>query len=299
MKIKTRRYHIYYWARIALFLIGVVPRKIALAIADFLGRIAFKMLNKHRNKAMENLSEVLHCGEDRSAKIARGVFINMAKNGIDWIRSLSLKWGFVNKIVTEVSGLDRLDKALESGNGAILMASHFGNWELMSIYLTLRGYNGAIIARRIYFHKYDKILNQMRTRFGVKVIYRDESPKKILNVLKNGQILGMLADQDVDSVSGVFVDFFNRPAYTPSAPVKIAMKTGALLVPAFMIRKKDDTYKLIIEEPIDAGSSDGSAEEIIKYTQAWTAVLEKYVKEYPEQWVWIHDRWKTKKVVSR
>ena len=94
-------------------------------------------------------------------------------------------------------------------------------------------------------------------------------------------------------LDGVFVDYFGRPAYTPTAPVKLALAAKTKIVPAVIVRKKDDTHKLIIEKPIDLPRTKVTEEEIKDYTQAWTSVLEKYVREYPEQWVWMHRRWKT------
>jgi KDO2-lipid IV(A) lauroyltransferase len=164
----------------------------------------------------------------------------------------------------------------------------------MPIFIKLKGYEGGVIARRLYFHKYDKFIVNLRRRFDVPIIYRDESPKKILKVLKDGGVLGILADQDMDSVDGVFVDFFGRSAYTPTAPVKLGMVTGADLLPAFMIRKKDNTFKLMIEKPIEIPEEKGTDEDVKRYTQAWTDVLEKYIKKYPDQWVWLHPRWKTR-----
>jgi len=294
MKIKTRRYYIYYAAKISLYIVRLVPRNISLMAADLMGRAAFKFLDKYRDKTVSNLDEVFSDDHEANLRIARDVFRNLAKNGADWIKMSALSKEGVSRLVTETEGLENLDGALAKGKGVIIAASHFGNWELMPIFIKLRGHYGEVIARRLYFHKYDEFITGLRRRFGVPIIYRDESPKKILKVLKDGGILGILADQDVDSIDGVFVDFFGKPAYTPTAPVKLGMATGAPLIPAFMIRKNDNTFKLVVEKPITIPGEKGSEEEVKKYTQAWTDVLEKYVRRYPEQWVWLHPRWKTK-----
>ncbi len=299
MKIKTRRYYIYYITKILFFLIGLVPRSVSLVIADLLGKMAFIFLGKFRRIALSNLNDVFSDDHQRNARIARDVFRNLAKNGADWIKLTSFSEKDVKDLVTEAYGFEYLDEVLAKGKGAIVLGSHFGNWELLSIYVKVRGHEGAVIGRRMYFHKYDKFVTRLRTRFGAGLIYRDESPKKILRILKKGQVLGMLADQDVSSVEGVFVDFFGKPAYTPTAPVKLGMATGAGLVPAFMIRKPDNTYKMIIEKPISLLPGEDKEEDVRRYTQLWTDVLEKYVREYPEQWVWLHSRWKTKKPVHR
>jgi KDO2-lipid IV(A) lauroyltransferase len=115
----------------------------------------------------------------------------------------------------------------------------------------------------------------------------------MLKILKHGGILGIVPDQDVDSVDGVFVDFFGKEAYTPTAPVKLAMAAKTQIVPIFVVRKKDNTHKLVVEKPIDVLRGDEKEEDIRRYTQAWTSLLEKYVRKYPQQWVWVHKRWKT------
>jgi KDO2-lipid IV(A) lauroyltransferase len=293
MKIKTRRYYLYYLARILFFIIGIVPRRISLFLAAALGKGAFRVLEKERKVAVGNLDEVMGGSHRENVRIAEGVFSNMAKNGADWIKMMSISRGGIQKMVTEVHGLDNLHEALGKGKGVIGLGSHFGNWELLLIYLSTKGYKGAVVGRRIYFHKYDKLITRLRNRFGTPVIYRDESPKKSLRVLKDGGILGILADQDVDSVEGVFVDFFGKPAFTPTAPVKLSMATGAPLLPGFMIRKPDNTYKMIWEKPISSPQGGDKEEDVERLTQEWTGVLEKYIREYPDQWVWLHRRWKS------
>ena len=294
MKIKTRRYYIYYAAKVLFFVIRLLPRRVSLFIADLLGRLGFVLLKKYRDIAISNLDEVFSGDHQKNLKIARDVFRNLAKNGADWIKLTSLSKKGIADLVSEASGFENVDKALAKGKGVIVLGSHFGNWELLLVYFIVKGYKGAAVGRRIYFHKYDKFINKMRNRFGTHTIYRDESPKKILKVLKEGYVLGIIADQDVKSLEGVFVDYFGKSAYTPTAPVKLGMATGASIIPGFMIRKEDDTYKLILEEPIEMVPGEDKEEDVKRFTQAWTAVLEKNVRKYPGQWVWLHKRWKTK-----
>ncbi|MCK4851822.1 MAG: lysophospholipid acyltransferase family protein [Candidatus Omnitrophica bacterium] len=295
MKIKTRRYYVYYLLKALIFLVGLIPRKAGLMLASFLGKAAFMLLRGYRDTTISNLDEALGRDPRRNTLIAEGVFRNLAKNGAEWIKLASSGREEVEAMVTEASGFEHLDRALAEGKGVILLVSHFGNWELLSIYLNLKGYKGTAVARRIYFHKYDRFIMRLRNRFGAQVLYRDESPRKLLKLLKSGGILGILADQDVDSVEGVFVNFFGKSAYTPAAPVRFGMVTGASLVPAFMIRKPDDTHKLVLEKPLVLLRGPDREEALKLYTRAWTDVLEKYVRQYPEQWVWMHQRWKTRK----
>ena len=293
MKVKTRRYYFYYLLKTLLFFISFIPLKASLVIADFLGKAAFRLLGKYRNIAVSNLDAVFSDDHESNLCIAEGVFTNFAKNGAEWIKLSGIDPRELNSIVTEDEGLEYLDDVLSKGNGALVLGFHFGNWELLGLYLRYKGYPGALVAKRIYFHKYDKFITRMRGRFDAPVIYRDESPKKMLKILKGGGILGIVPDQDVDSVDGVFASFFGKEAYTPTAPVKLAMAAKTQIVPIFVVRKKDNTHKLVVEKPIDVLKGDGKEEDVKRYTQAWTSLLEKYVRKYPQQWVWVHERWKT------
>ncbi|KJJ83805.1 lipid A biosynthesis acyltransferase [Candidatus Omnitrophus magneticus] len=265
-----------------------------MALATALGNTAFLLIKKYRLTTIENLNNIFPDTIEKNIETSRKVFINIAKNGAEWIKTRQLPPEKIQRLVSEVSGLKYLDSALALKRGAIVLAGHIGNWELLPMYIWLKGYRGSAIARRLYFYKYDKLINGIRTRFSRYMLYRDESPKKFIQVLKRGEILGILADQDMDSTSGVFVDFLSKPAYTSIAPAKLAIATGAPIVPAFMIRKKNDTYKLIIEKPIFADVQDRSDEEVTRLTQEWSRVVEKCILEFPEQWVWMHKRWKTK-----
>lgn len=294
MKIKTRRYYIYYLLKAGMFLLGTLPRRAALVLASILGKISFRTLKKYGDIAVRNLSEVLGYDKGKSHETAERVFVNLAKNGADWIKLTMCSKKYFNSLISEVEGVEHMEDALKKGKGLIFLGSHFGNWELLPMYFYSKGYKGAVMARRIYFHKYDKFIMRLRRKFGANMVYRDSSPKELLKMLKRGEILGMIADQDMDSVEGVFVDFLGKKAYTPVAPVKLSMATGAPLMPGFIVRKEDETYKIILEKPIVLTGSADKEKDILKYTQLWSKIMEKYVREYPEQWVWIHRRWKTK-----
>ena len=294
MKIKTRRYYIYYLLKVVIFFLGLVPLKISLKIADLGGKIAFRLVRRYRERAVSNLDDVFSTDHGQNTQIAENVFRNLAKNGAEWIKLMSGPLKNILDLVTDFRGAENLDNVLAEGRGCVLLTFHFGNWELLPFFLTNKGYGGSIVVRRIYFHKYDKFITRLRNRCGVNVIYRDESPKKMLKTMRNGEILGILPDQDLDNVEGTFVDYFGKPAYTPTAPVKMAVASGTKIVPVFVVRKRDNKHMVIVESPIDPSEEGKSDAGIRKYTQMWTSVLERYVRQYPDQWVWVHPRWKTK-----
>lgn len=295
MKFKFRRYYLYYLARISSALFYIIPLAVGLYIGRIFGRIAYWVLIRYRKIAIGNLK--IAFGREKTRfeieRIARGVFENLSANAVELVNFPKINRTNIDKFV-EIKNIDIINRALKDGKGAILLTGHFGNWELLALTIRLKGYHGAVIGRRIYFDKYDKYLNHLRQIHDVNIIYRDESPKKILRVLRDNGIIGMLADQDVDSVNGVFVNFFGRPTYTPIGPAALAKASGSSLIPAFIIRE-NGRHTLVIEKPIGLMETGDDETDLIENTQRWSNVAESYIRRYPEQWVWIHRRWKTKR----
>ncbi len=276
--------------------VRIMSRSCALSFARLAGATAFYLVGRQRKKVLNNL-RIAWKDEKSDAElktIGRRVFENLALTTVDTIRFTSLTKENIGEWVVYDDEFTRVKRILDKGKGLVILASHIGNWELLAAAFGLMGFGGsAVVGKRIYYEKYNKIITGLRERVNIRTIYRDESPKEMLRVLKNNQILGVLADQDVRSVQGIFVDFFGRPAFTPTAPVKLAMAAQTVMVPAFMIRE-GDRYRLIVEEPLSPQAVKGSKDEAVReFTERWSAVVEKYIRRYPEQWVWMHDRWKT------
>lgn len=294
MKFKFRRYYLYYLARTFCGLFYILPINIGLRVGAALGRIAFHITAKYRNITLSNLRRAFGGSKtpDEINKIARRTFENLGKNAVELINFPKINKDNLSRFV-RIENLSVIDTALKDGKGAIVLTGHFGNWELLAMTLRVKGYPGAAIGRRIYFDKYDKYLNALRRIHDVNIIYRDESPKKILRVLKNNGIMGVLADQDVDSLDGVFVNFFGTPAYTPSGPVALAAASGARLIPVFMIRDYGK-HIMIVEKPVELTDTGDREKDLVTNTQRWSDVVEAYIRKYPDHWVWMHRRWKTK-----
>lgn len=293
MRYKYRRYFLYYLGRVGAFLIYLVPARIGPAIGLCLGRCAFFLLPKYRKMAIDNLT--LAFGSEKSRqeinRIAVRVFENLGRNACELINFPKINEKNIGSLL-KIEGLDIVDRSFAKGKGTIILGSHFGNWELLGLTFRIKGYPGYTIGRKIYFYKYDDFLNGLRRTHDVNVIYRDESPKKMLKVLKENKILGIVADQDVDSVGGVFVNFFGMPAFTPAGPVALARATGAKIIPVFVIRQ-GARHIFKIEEPVELIDTGNKEADIVTNTQKWSDVVESYIRRYPEQWVWIHRRWKT------
>ena len=197
----------------------------------------------------------------------------------------------LSRIVTFEGG-EYIARALAEGNGAIILTGHFGNWELLAASIVAEGYTLRPLARRLRSKRLNALLNAYRERAGYTGIDRDGGIRGALRCLKQNELLGILADVDT-KIDGVFVDFFGRPAYTPYSPVAIALKTRAPILPTFIIRQPDDSHRVIVEPPLALEQSGDKQHDFVVNTQKFTKVIESYVRLYPEQWVWMHERWKT------
>ncbi|MEI6634534.1 MAG: lysophospholipid acyltransferase family protein [Chlamydiota bacterium] len=294
IKHRFRKEFLYYCALALLEGSRLIPARLLYVLCAGGGWCAYSLLRRERRKALDNLA--LAYGGEKSARertrIARAVFANMGRTMAELALSPRLDAARLHELVS-MEGKEIVDRERKKGKGIIIITGHLGNWEFIPAYFVSVGLRGGVVARRVYYEKYERLLSRLRLSKGFRVFYRDESPREILKALKNNEVVGILADQDVRKLDGVFVEFFGRPAYTPTAPVLIAMKTGAPLIPARIVRE-GRKHRIIIDEPIPMRVTGDREADIVHNTQAWSRCIERYIREHPDQWVWMHRRWRTR-----
>ncbi|MFH1008154.1 MAG: lysophospholipid acyltransferase family protein [Candidatus Latescibacterota bacterium] len=279
--------------RILFALVRRLSRKTALHLGENLGRAAFHLFPKDRENARKHLSIAFpNLSFRRIESLARAVFVHLGKNAIDVMRMGSGTKEEWDRIVT-AEGLEHLERAREEGRGVVVLSGHIGNWELLGAYLALKGYPLSVVGTSLNNPRLDRLLVAHRERFGLKNIARGKATRQILRALHRGEAVGFLIDQDT-KVEGAFVDFFGRPAYTPTGPVGLSLKLGAPIVPVAIHRERDDTYHLIVRNRIDLIDTGDEAEDLRINTATCSKILEDFIREHPAQWVWMHRRWKTK-----
>jgi KDO2-lipid IV(A) lauroyltransferase len=181
------------------------------------------------------------------------------------------------------------------GHGVIFAGAHIGNWEA---YAAALGYAFAgnlpmvAIAKRIYYEGYNRMLVQLRSRCSVETMFRDEPFMQVARHLKKGGVMGVLTDQDIDSIPGIFVDFFGHQAFTSAVQSKLSLITGATIIPAFLVRE-GRYLRLIVYKPIHSDKIKDKDSEVLRITQEIASISEQVIRRYPEQWTWMHRRWKT------
>lgn len=278
-----------------IFVLNSLPRKSSISLARFMGKLAYFIIADARKRTQSNLT--IAFGEEKSQKelekLALNVFENVGENVADVVRLKNMKWDQIEKI-TKIEGLEYFDNAYKMGKGVIALTGHIGNFELLAAYFSLRGYKVSVIGRELYDPRLDALLIESRESVGLENISSSASVKQVIRVLRSGRALGVLADQDSSRVRGVFVNFFGRPARTPVGPILLAYKTQSPIIPMAIVREKDNKYKIIVKEPIGLVFSGDKEKDLIETTQRCTRALESIIREYPSQWLWMHDRWKSK-----
>ncbi len=271
----------------------LLPRKVALNLGVLLADLFFLFLHREKAIAIENLSMAFgrEKSRDEILRICRHCFENLGKGLMEVFQMPRLNSGNFGRLIT-LEGRQNIDNALQMGRGGIILTAHLGNWELLAAGLALAGYKSNYIVRPVRSPRLDALLDRTRKGVGGKPIPRGASVKTALQCLRRNELLGILSDVDT-KVDGVFVDFFGRPAFTPRGPVSIALRTGAALLPTFVIRQEDDTHKIVAEKALELKISGDQEEDIRINTARFTKIIESYVRKYPEQWLWIHERWKT------
>lgn len=294
MKHKPYRYFLYLGLRLVQGIVLLIPRGTALFLARKLSGAAFFLIHREREKTLRHLT--LAYGKEKSPaeirELGRRVFAHFAQIAVDVIRFPKLNREAWDRLVEKGDDLSKIDRVLSEGKGMILLTAHFGNWELMGAFLCFQGYQGAGISRQIYYDKFNQAILDLREKVTMRTIHQDASPREFLKVLSQNQILVILADQDLDRKEGIFVPFFGKPAYTLTAPVRLALASGAPLVPTFLVRE-GHRYRLLVRDPLRVEMKGTREETIQEYTERWSRVIEETIRAYPEQWAWMHRRWKT------
>ena len=280
-------------AKLTGFCISRLPRSVALALGGWLGHLVYWFASQHRKLACEHLKQSLDISDDHRVKaIAKKCFENLGKTVIEFMQFPRMNPKQIQQYV-KFEGIQHVENALAQGKGAIILTGHFGNWELLAASVTATVAPLTPIVRELRSRRLNAIVCSYREKAGYSTIDRNTGVRQALRCLKSNQLLGIVADVDT-TVNGVFVDFFGRPAYTPYSPIAFALKTGAAILPSFIIRQPDGTHRAIIEPPLTLKRCDVKEKELVINTQKFTKIIESYIRKYPEQWIWMHERWKTR-----
>ncbi len=274
---------------------GAIPIEVSGFVLIRLGRIVYYLDKKHRNIAIENLKVAFgkEKSQDEIRLIAWKVFENLALNFIDFCRIPKITKYNLDKFVT-IENIEYVHEELKKEKGLLLVTAHFGSWEILPHIFSLYCKPLNIVVRPLDNAALDMAVSKYRTLSGNKLIEKKNGLKHILKALQRKEIIGTLNDQNVKYSEGVFVDFFGKKACTNFVLGLISLRTDVPVIMGFIIREGLNKHRIIFEKPIGIEKGIDRGKYILDFTQATTTLTESYIRKYPEQWFWVHRRWKTK-----
>ena len=275
--------------------LGRIPRGLARIFAELLAIAVYSTMGRLRRVGVRNLSMALpELSADSREEILRGVYQHLGWQLVEFCRMtrytpLNTK----NRLRSE--GLEHYLAAQARGKGVLIVTGHLGAWELSSFYQSMMGHPMGMVIRRLDNRRLDAWVNAVRCMHGNHVIHKDDFGRGLLTSMRAGGTVGILMDTNMTPPQGEFVEFFGQQACTATGLAHIACKTGAAVLPGFMLwEKSEGRYVLHFGPEIEILRTGNTAEDILRATKQCASVTEAWIRRYPDQWLWIHRRWKTR-----
>jgi len=276
-------------------LLGILPRPLARAFAITISQLVYLFHVRLRNVGMRNLEMAFPEKTEKERKrILRAEFTSLGRQLAELCQFPRYTPENIDEVVI-YEQLENYERAYARGKGVLFLTAHFGGWELSAFAHSLHGHRVNIVMRPMDNPYLDRMLQNYRTMHGNKVVPKDDFVRGLLAAMKAGETVGILMDTNMTPPQGVFVDFFGIPACTASGLARIALRTDAAVVPGFTIWDESlGKYRLRFDPALELVRTGDLEADIVSNTQRLTKVIEDYVRKYPEQWLWVHRRWKTR-----
>ena len=274
---------------------GLPPRSVARRIGAAIGALAYWSLPRLRKVGLRNLHLAF---PDKSLserqRILRGMYRSLGWQLAEFCRMSRYTLNQASQCI-RYEGLENYLAAQQRGRGVLVLTGHLGAWELSSFYHSLAGHPMSMVIRRLDNPFVDALVNRIRCLHGNRVLHKDDFARGLIAAMRAGETVGILMDTNMTPPQGVFVDFFGHAACTGSGMARIALRTGAAVVPGFLLWHPDEQkYVLHFLPALELVSTDNDEADAQANTQIFTRVLEETIRRYPEQWLWVHRRWKTR-----
>jgi len=286
---------IYYFVRLLIFVSNLLPRTAWVAFCGLLGKIAYVFATKSRELSIAHLG--LAYSKEKSIQeivvLSKDMFAMLGRNAGDILRARAVRTlADLDKFIV-VHDYENFEQANSKGKGVIFLTCHLGAFDLQITVMSLRGLKPNIIGTPLKDDRLNELLFDYRNAYGAVAIERGKETLRLIKALKKGGAVAILIDQDT-RVKSRFVDFFGMQAATPVGAAILAMKTGAAIVPTYIYLGKDNLQHMHILPEIPLVLTGDDEKDMITNTQNYTRFIEEQVRKYPEQWVWMHERWKTR-----
>jgi KDO2-lipid IV(A) lauroyltransferase len=276
-------------------ILGLFPRPVARWLGACLGALAYLILPRLRNVGHRNL-ELAFPGKTptQRAAILRQLYRNLG-----WLLAEFCQMPHYTRqnsiSFLRYQGLEHYLAAQQLGRGVLIVTGHLGAWELSSFYHSLMGHPMSMVIRRLDNPRVDSLVNRIRCLHGNRVLHKDDFARGLLSAMRNAESVGILMDTNMTPPQGVFVPFFGTEACTASGLARVALKTNAAVLPGFMLwDEASRSYVLHFGRQIDLVRTGDDEADILTNTAVFTQVIESWIRRFPDQWLWVHRRWKTR-----
>jgi KDO2-lipid IV(A) lauroyltransferase len=285
----------YLLARLFIETFAIMPRGLACGAAQLLAWCGFHLAGRQRRAGLHNLRMAFpDLTEGERLQILRGTFHNLGRLLVEFTHFPKLNKGNISRYVVH-DGLENYLEGLRRGRGVIFMTAHFGAWEMSSFAHALYGYPLKFVVRPIDNPRVEQLISSYRILSGNLPIQRRSAARDILKALRQNEAVGILFDQNTTRSEGVFADFFGIPAATTPSIALFALRAGAAVIPGFLIWDKTlKKHRLRLDPPVELIETGNLDQDVLENTKRFNKILESYVRKYPDQWLWIHRRWKTR-----
>jgi KDO2-lipid IV(A) lauroyltransferase len=293
---ETARGSLEYWAvRLLVGAVGALPRPVARAVGAAIGGVCWSLLGGLRKTGLRNLALALpeKSVEERD-RILRKLYTMLGWQIAEFCKMRGYTLEEASRFV-RYDGLENYLAARDKGRGVLVLTGHLGAWELSSFYHSLRGYPMSLVIRRLDNARVDAFVNGIRCLHGNRVIHKDDFARGLLTAMHAGETVGILMDTNMTPPQGVFVPFFGVDACTATAMARVALRTNAAVLPGFLLwEESEQKYVLRFGEELELTRTGDTQADILANTALFAATTEAYIRRYPEQWLWVHRRWKTR-----
>jgi len=276
--------------------LGRLPRPLARRVAEALAWAVYRFHSRLRRVGERNLDMAFPELTDKSEKVEllRGLFRHLGWQLVEVCRlpryTVENTRGWMR-----TEGLDHYLAAKARGKGVLIVTGHLGAWELSGFYHSMMGYTMSVVVRTLDNRMLDKFVNDNRCKHGNRMLSKDDFGRGLLTAMRKGETVAILMDTNMTPPQGEFVDFFERKACTATGVAHIALKTGAAVLPAFMLwEEAEGRYVLHFGPELKFARTGDPQADILAATQQCTSAIESWIRRYPDQWLWIHRRWKTR-----
>jgi Kdo2-lipid IVA lauroyltransferase/acyltransferase len=279
----------------AVKLLGLPPRNVARRIGALIGRLALRLTPRLRRAGDLNLRLAFPA----KTAVERQLILRKLYRNLGWLLAEFCQMPRYTQAMTDrfirYEGLEHYLAARDEGKGVLILTGHLGAWELSSFYHSLMGYPMSVVIRRLDNPLVDNLVNRIRCLHGNRVLHKDDFARSLLASMRRGETVGILMDTNMTPPQGTFVDFFGYPACTGSGLARVALKTSARVLPGFLLwEESTQQYVLRFGAPLALACSDNTEADAVANTALFTKVIEDYIRQYPDQWLWVHRRWKTR-----